>query len=47
MARTPALKTTTRPLVERHRANEYRTEQLGKDQENTREHGSDDDDLGL
>lgn len=34
-------------LVERHRANEYRTEQLGKDQENTREHGSDDDDLGL
>lgn len=34
-------------LVERHRANEYRTEQLGMDQENTRERGSDDDDLGL
>ena len=34
-------------LVERHRANEYRTEQLGKDQENTRERGSDDDELGL
>ncbi len=34
-------------LVERHRAHEYRKEQLARDQEQDRERGSDDDGLGL